>query len=217
MNGTHGLFYFMGKIKDIIGQKFNRLTAIELVGFDNGGRAKFLFKCECGNTKRIIGYSVIKGITKSCGCLHKEKSKEANTTHGLRRHPLYKVWVGMRERCYVSTNKRYSNYGGRGVLVCKEWKDDFNTFYTWAIGNGYKVGLQLDKDKNGTGLLYCPEYCCFISNKENSSMRSHLKLSKNTVREIKETFSNLIQEFAIKYDSNPTTIYNVLKLKTWLD
>lgn len=193
------------------------LTAIRLAGFDNGGRSKYIFQCECGKEKAIIGYSVIKGITTSCGCYHKKRASESNTTHGLRNDPLYKVWAGMLERCSNPNNTRYQNYGGRGVSVCEEWKSDFKCFYDWAMSNGYKKGLQIDKDKNGTGLLYCPEYCCFITNKENSSLRSHLKLSPDAVRIIRNKFNSMIQDFAKEYNSSPSTIYNVFKMKTWLD
>lgn len=82
------------------------------------------------------------------------------------------VWKSMMERCYNANNIKYKYYGGKGVTVCLRWKDDFQSFYDWAITR-WKQGLQLDKDKKsstGKGVLYCPELCCFLTPKENSSL-----------------------------------------------
>ncbi len=99
--------------------------------------------------------------------------------HGLSSHPLYIVWKSMKSRCYCKTNIAWEIYGGNGVSVCPEWKDDFIAFYNWAINNGWKKGLEIDKDikykeKHGTvtGIIYSPEYCCFVTSEENNNNRS---------------------------------------------
>lgn len=61
--------------ENIIGKKFNRLTAIERI-YDNSKYVKYLFECECGNKKIIAKHSVVNGLTKSCGCLSNEKTKQ---------------------------------------------------------------------------------------------------------------------------------------------
>lgn len=90
--------------------------------------------------------------------------------HGLGNHPLANVWRNMKLRCYSQKDPSFKEYGGRGVTVCEEWKNDFLSFYNWAIANGWAVGLQLDKDKLSPfqrGIIYSPESCCFITSKEN--------------------------------------------------
>ena len=67
----------------------------------------------------------------------RKESSKSSITHKLSGHPLYPVWIDLRRRCVNPNNKRYKDYGGRGIKVCNEWMKDFRPFYNWAIGNGY--------------------------------------------------------------------------------
>lgn len=121
---------------NITGNKYNRLTAIKFShkeGHQN--RAKWLFKCECGNKKIIDKGKVTGGYTRSCGCLLEEERKrftERSTTHGLsggrKRTSEYMVWLSMRKRCLKPNDAGYKDYGGRGIKVCKRWLDSFPNF-----------------------------------------------------------------------------------------
>ena len=91
-------------------------------------------------------------------------------THGLSNHPLYMVWHGIKNRCYNKNQKSYQNYGARGIKMCKEWKEDFKTFYDWAIEAGWQVGLQIDRTNNDVG--YEPSNCRMSTRKENVDNRS---------------------------------------------
>lgn len=86
-------------------------------------------------------------------------------------YSLRAAYWSMMGRCYCKKNIGYHMYGGRGVTVCKEWKGKINVFCKWATENGWAIGLQLDKDKKGNGLLYSSETCCFITPVENSNNR----------------------------------------------
>ena len=95
------------------------------------------------------------------------------TTHGLTYHPLYGVWTDMKTRCLNSRKEEYKNYGGRGITVCDEWRNSFESFYFWAIENGWSKGLEINRvDNNGN---YCPENCDFITRKNNCNNRRNTK------------------------------------------
>lgn len=92
-----------------------------------------------------------------------------NTTHGLRKHPLYSVWRDIKRRCLNPKCKAFKNYGGRGVTVCKEWKDSLENFIEWAMNNGYKQGLDIDHEDNDKS--YEPSNCRFVTRGVNNMNR----------------------------------------------
>ena len=119
-----------------------------------------IYKCGfCGSEFKSILDSVKRGKTKSCGCYQKRRMSETHKTHGLGYTKLYKVWAGIKKRTLNPKNKQYNDYGGRGITICEEWKNDPIAFYNWAISNGYEEnkGLSIDRiDNDGN---YCPENC----------------------------------------------------------
>lgn len=136
---------------------------------------KAIYLCKCGKTKELVVNLVKRGFVKSCGCFGSKKSSELMTTHGLSKHPLFFVWVDMNTRCNNPNCTAYKWYGGRGVYICEEWQD-FKCFYDWAINNGWKKGLRLDKDSipkrlGIPALCYGPDTCCFLTHKENCNSR----------------------------------------------
>lgn len=149
---------------------------------DNGkdSPTRALYLCACGNEVEIPMSHVKGGTTKSCGCLHIERTKKSRTKHGLRGHPLYFVWKSMNQRCSDINGTYSKNYVERGVRVCDEWKNDFKLFYDWAISKGWTEGLEIDKDeipkKLGIpALLYSPGMCSILTKKENmnATRRNH--------------------------------------------
>lgn len=94
------------------------------------------------------------------------------TQHGLRFHPLYHVWVDIRQRCTNTNHKRYYGWGGRGIKVCEEWRT-FKPFYDWAISNNWEKGLQIDRiDNDGN---YEPSNCRFVTTEVNSRNKRNNK------------------------------------------
>jgi hypothetical protein len=130
--------------------------------------------CDCGNVVWVPPNQLKSGNTASCGCLGREKahaaSQAACTTHGLTKHPLYRIWAKMLSRCRNPNEKRYMRYGGRGISVCELWTSDFQSFYDWAVSHGYSDGLQIDREDNDGD--YTPENCRWITQIENSKNRS---------------------------------------------
>ncbi len=155
-------------MNDIIGQKFGRLTVIE---FSHKSKTSYFYlcHCDCGNDKTIVRCNLKSGSSKSCGCLNKEIITQRATTHGMHYHKIYKVYIRMIGRCYYSNHIQFKDWGGRGITVCDEWKNDRTKFFAWAFANGWKKGLQLDRINNDGN--YEPGNCRFITPQENSLNR----------------------------------------------
>lgn len=146
----------MGTFIDLTNQRFGKLLVIERAE-NKGRRVAWLCQCDCGKKKIVTTRDLRAGDTNSCGCLHHETQKDSMTIHGLRYDKLYNIWRSMKQRCYNENERHYADYGGRGITVCDEWRNDFQSFYNWAMANGYSDGLTIDrKDNNG---IYCPENC----------------------------------------------------------
>ena len=148
------------RFKNLVGQKFNHLLAIEYVGKNKDGKLYYKYLCDCGNIVINNTTDVISGRTMSCGCYRKENTTKTHTTHNLSKHRLYNTYKHFCRRCYSETDSSYANYGGRGIFVCDEWlnkENGFINFYNWSMDNGYAKDLSIDRiDVNGP---YAPWNC----------------------------------------------------------
>ncbi len=149
------------------GQRFNMLTIIHEVP-KHKTRRHFLCKCDCGQTREVALIRLTTGKTRSCGCIAIKILKQRFTTHGMGGHPLYNVWNSMKQRCSNPKQRAYYRYGGRGIRVCNEWLR-FEPFKNWALSNGYKEDLTLERvDNDGN---YEPDNCAFVSKKRQANNR----------------------------------------------
>lgn len=139
----------------IPGERYSRLTIIEEV--ERRGKNKrrtFLCRCNCGNEIKIMGYNLKNGHTTSCGCIKLENNH--SFTHGdstrFNKHYLYRTWQHIKDRCYNPNDKGYKNYGGRGIIIYKHWKDNYIEFKNWIFNNlGERPeGYSLDRIENNS-------------------------------------------------------------------
>jgi hypothetical protein len=120
------------------------------------------FRCDCGNEVVRRGYDVSGGAIKSCGCGRWEAlKKQQQPKHGMTGTRLYRIWRGMKKRCYVPGAVGYERYGAMGLEVCEEWKNDFVAFKDWALSHGYDEHLTLDREDNDKG--YTPDNCRWVT------------------------------------------------------
>ena len=125
----------------------------------------------CGNEFKVLKQNVKN--QKSCGCVSGYLKGLANKIHGLNprnsKNKIYRKWSDIKQRCLNSKHKRYHRYGGRGITICDEWKYNYKSFHVWAINNGYKDGLTIDRIDNDLG--YSPDNCEWVTLKENIRRR----------------------------------------------
>lgn len=151
-------------------------TYMKNTGKRNRKYAKCL--CSCGNICEIRFDSI--GKTNSCGCLKKEQDKInliKNHKHRLSHSKLWNTYYGMKKRCYDKNDKRYDDYGGRGIKVCDEWLSSFENFVNWAINNGFENSKDISLDRIDNNSNYSPKNCRWANAKTQSrNRRSNLKI-----------------------------------------
>ena len=144
--------------------------------------------------------------------LKSKKNLKEREYHGLRYHPLYEVWCSMIQRTKNSNNKQYDDYGDRLITLCDEWRESFQAFYDFCMLNGWKEGLQIDREDNDKG--YYPENCRIVTNRENS-LNQRL-LQKNNTSGYKGVcwhISNKRWQSSIKVNDKPFYLGQFIKIE----
>lgn len=199
----------MQKIKDTnIGLRFGRLEVLEYAN-GNGRSRRYLCKCDCGTVRTFCYEYMKRGSTRSCGCLKRETSANRFRTHGFSNSKLHGVWATMKARCYNDTQDSYKFYGGRGIKVCDEWREDFVPFLNWAMENGYEEGLSLDRINPDVD--YGPDNCRWATSKQQARNKRNTnyinyagaRLSLNDMCEKHGIISENVRQYRRKHKLTP--------------
>lgn len=182
---------------DFKGVKKNFLVFIKHIG-----KGKWVCRCDCGKLFIANMSDVMKKKcgTRSCGCMKGDIISRKNSTKRSKNIRLYKIYDSMKQRCSNPNNHAYKDYGGRGITVCVDWRKSYDSFYEWALSNGYDDTLTIERiDVNGD---YEPSNCKWATRKEQgSNRRNSLKFEINgrkmTVKEISKSYN--ICETALYY------------------
>lgn len=192
---------------DMNGRIINNIEVLRYSHSNKKGDAMWECRCRCGNTFTARGTDIRRGHTTSCGCLQREMTAEASKKHGMSKTRLYYVYSTMLKRCYLSSHKSYKNYGGRGIAVCDEWKNDFKTFFEWAMENGYEEGLSIDRiDVNGN---YNPSNCRWASAKEQQNNRRNNRMITCNGK------TQTMQQWADEIGVDARKIHNRINILHW--
>ena len=145
---------------DLTGRRFGRLTVIERTSESRNQTKLWRSVCDCGKEHLATSGNLRSGRTLSCGCLHRESTRQRNaarSTHGMTNSREYRVWRSMICRCYCSSgSKSWKHYGGRGIAICDRWRHDFSAFFA-DMGPRPSPTHSIDRiDPNGN---YEPSNC----------------------------------------------------------
>lgn len=158
----------MPNLIDLVGKRFSHLIVTSRAP-QKKNRTLWQCLCDCGNAKIIRGDALVRGVTISCGCYHKEQLRIRQTQHGLSRTRLYVIWHGMMLRCYNKTSNRWQYYGGKGIIVCARWHKVEN--FIVDMGEPPTTNHTLDRVKGNLG--YSKENCKWSTPKEQANNRSN--------------------------------------------
>lgn len=163
----------MPKLVNYEGQKLGKLKVISRAGSDKQGRATWLCHCDCGHDVIVAGFN----LKRKQGCIH---CRKGNTQHNLYYTRVHRIWSNMKNRCYNPNSNRWYRYGGRGIIVCDEWKNNFKDFYDWAMSHGYRDDLTIERINNDGN--YEPSNCKWIPLSEQAKNMTHPKRGKYNKR-----------------------------------
>lgn len=155
--------------KDLAGQQFGRLKVLKVAA----DRKRWICECSCGKRKEVNGYCLRKGISRSCGCLQKERARAAQLKHGDTNHNgaisrEYVCWRSMRSRCSNRNNKSWDRYGGRGIKVCERWEKSFENFLA-DMGRKPSPEHSIERMENSSN--YEPGNCKWATRSEQMKNR----------------------------------------------
>lgn len=169
----------MGVVKDLTGERFGRLVAVERSGRNSANKITWLCRCDCGGTITTAGNALGEGRTASCGCLRREAAwtvKHGHTRGGRRgvpHSPEYTAWCAMIARCEQPASVSYPDYGRRGIKVCAKWRKDFRAF---LADMGLRPSPLHTVDREDSNGNYDPDNCSWATREQQHRNRRSSRL-----------------------------------------
>jgi len=202
---------------NLTGVKFGELTVLYMdtiqTNIGKYKRPRWVCQCSCGVVKSICGSDLRSGNTNSCGCKHYTKV----TKHNLCQSVEYKTWRSIKTRCLNPNFDQYDDYGGRGITVCDEWIDSFETFLKdmgSRPSNKHSID-RIDNDKN-----YCKENCRWVTRKEQCRNKRTNRINSieiaNEIRNKYKTNKYTQEQLAEEYGCPNYTIQYIVNNKSWI-
>lgn len=194
------------------GDTYHYLTFIRDLGTRKWSRW-WLMKCTCGVKKEFLACHVKSGATKSCGCYKYSLAKGRLTTHGKSRTPTHNSWLNMLQRCMNDKHPSYKNYGGRGIKVCRRWRNSFSNFFE-DMGER-PPGTTLERSNNDGN--YSPSNCVWADRFKQAQNSRRAKLNPSIVREMRGLHKKGLScvEIAKKYKAARSTVNSAIKGTSW--
>ena len=162
-----------------VGDRFHSWTVLGVAFVvptgDGKSKSMHVVECDCGAVEAVFQRSLKIGDSKACGNCHHHDTRRSHGACSKKAcesdRVIYNRWRWMRDRCHRPDHRDYKNYGGRGISVCQEWREDFFAFRDWAVLNGFRPDLTIDRehvDRN-----YTPENCRWIANSAQQRNRTN--------------------------------------------
>ena len=179
--------YIKSRTKNYSGEVVGYLTVIEVENDISKRKWKkngvyWRCICKCGNEVTVAADYISSGNAKSCGC------KKMENFNGKTDTPEYRVWSAMKHRCYNINNKKYQDYGGRGIKVCQEWLNSFNNF---LVDMGERPSDKHSIDREDVNGDYTKDNCRWVTQDiQSRNKRNNHWIEYNGTRMILKDWAN---------------------------
>lgn len=195
LNGGHSKSCgcMQNKIENLLGRRFGRLVVTRFdyyAAFSHSVR--WICKCDCGKEKSVLASCLKGGSVTSCGCFSSEQKSKRTRKHGFGNGDrLFRIWSGMKSRCYSQNDRNYKRYGARGIRICDEWLKDFMSFREWSLKNGYAENLSIDRIDNDAS--YSPDNCRWCDKKaQSNNRRTNVIITYNGEKHTASEWSDIV-------------------------